>query len=169
MHPPHPPPPPSAAPPVSYRVCSLAPPGVHSPFCPLVWANDYSLQASTSHKKRNKMYHRNGADDGGQTSGPKARGYGAILPPQTFPSRLTDAVLRPKARDLHFTSSHREGIQHLGGCQDPTPLRTFSHSLLFDRPPPPPPRASFSPLETPEDTWVLKRPPLPQALSARHP
>lgn len=71
------------------------------------------------------------------TSGPKARGHGAIVLPQTFPSRLTDAVLRPKAHDLHLISSHREGIQHLGGCQDPTLLRTFSHSLLSDRPHPP--------------------------------
>ena len=68
------------------------------------------------------MHRRNGAYSRDQTSGPKARGHGAILLPQTFPSRLTDAILRPKAHDLDLTSSHREGIQHLWGRQDPTPL-----------------------------------------------
>lgn len=155
---------------------------------PLVWANGCSLQAWASQKINECTF---GMVQWAEvkpppqvSSGSEARAGGGggwrrwwwwEPPPQTFPSRLPSSLLKPKARGLDLTSPQEEVIQQLSGHQ--TPSRTCASSGQHPQRPGPSPAptpccpkpwgsASFSPLESPGDTWVLRRLPLPQALNA---
>lgn len=102
--------------PFSLRGSSLGA-GLQSHQCP--WLGQWLQSASPAFPRKDKVNLQNGAMSRGQATSSgvlrvkgkgRERGPGAILPPQTFPSRLTNFILRPKSHGLDLTSSQEEEV-----------------------------------------------------------
>lgn len=138
--------------------------------------------------KRSKTHRRNGVVSRSQATPSsvlrgkdRGRGPGAILPPQTFPSRLTNSNLRPKSGGPDLISYYGEVIQQLTSHQNPIPslplfwapskgtTATVTQPLLPQTHAAPGPGKCFmlhSGIPWGHAARVLRRPPLPQTMNA---